>query len=81
MAERAAIVTGASSGIGLALAHMLGQEGYGLTVASRRPEKLEPASKELADAGYTLGEEHGFLPHQYFLVFRPAPAGRAGRRS
>src|SRR3954468_8829129 len=54
MAERAAIVTGASSGIGLALAHMLGQEGHALTVASRRPEKLEPAAEELRDAGYEV---------------------------
>jgi cyclopropane fatty-acyl-phospholipid synthase-like methyltransferase len=27
--------------------------------------------KELSRAGYTLAEEHTFLPHQYFLVFRP----------
>jgi NAD(P)-dependent dehydrogenase (short-subunit alcohol dehydrogenase family) len=51
MAERAAIVTGASSGIGLAIAKMLGAEGYGLTVASRRPEKLEPAAEQLRSAG------------------------------
>ena len=56
MAERAAIVTGASSGIGLALAHMLGEEGYGLTIASRRPEKLEPAAEELRGAGYEVEE-------------------------
>ncbi len=49
--KRAAIVTGASSGIGLAIARMLGEEGYGLTIASRRPEKLEAAASELADAG------------------------------
>src|SRR3954453_3981425 len=54
MAERAAIVTGASSGIGRALAHMLGQGGHALTVASRRPEKLEPAAAELRDAGYDV---------------------------
>jgi len=51
MAERAAIVTGASSGIGLAIARMLGEEGYALTVASRRPEKLEPAAEELRKTG------------------------------
>jgi NAD(P)-dependent dehydrogenase (short-subunit alcohol dehydrogenase family) len=54
MAERAAIVTGASSGIGLALARMLGEEGYGLTIASRRPEKLEPAAEELRSAGFDV---------------------------
>jgi NAD(P)-dependent dehydrogenase (short-subunit alcohol dehydrogenase family) len=51
MAERAAIVTGASSGIGLAIAKMLGEEGHGLTVASRRPEKLEPAAEEIRATG------------------------------
>src|SRR5256884_4193358 len=51
MAERAAIVTGASSGIGLAIAKMLGEEGHGLTIASRRPEKLEPAAEGLRAAG------------------------------
>ena len=51
MAERAAIVTGASSGIGLAIAKMLGEEGYGLTIASRRAEKLEPAAEALRAAG------------------------------
>ncbi len=54
MPDRAAIVTGASSGIGLALAHMLGAEGHALTVTSRRPEKLEGAVAELRDAGYEV---------------------------
>ena len=44
MPDRAALVTGASSGIGLAIARMLGEEGYGLTVAARRPEKLAAAA-------------------------------------
>ena len=51
MADRAAIVTGASSGIGLALARMLGQEGHALTIAARRPEKLERGQAELAGEG------------------------------
>jgi NAD(P)-dependent dehydrogenase (short-subunit alcohol dehydrogenase family) len=54
MAQRAAIVTGASSGIGLAIAQMLGEEGYALTVAARRPEKLETAAQGLRDSGYEV---------------------------
>jgi NAD(P)-dependent dehydrogenase (short-subunit alcohol dehydrogenase family) len=45
--QRAAIITGGSSGIGLAIARMLRDEGYDLTLASRRPEKVEAAAKEL----------------------------------
>jgi NAD(P)-dependent dehydrogenase (short-subunit alcohol dehydrogenase family) len=54
MAARAAIVTGASSGIGLAIARMLGAEGHGLTVAARRPEKLEQAAEGLSQEGYDV---------------------------
>ena len=54
MPDRAAIMTGASSGIGLAIAHMLGEEGHGLTVAARRAEKLAGAAQELRDAGYDV---------------------------
>ena len=61
MADRAALVTGASSGIGLAIAHMLGEEGYGLTIASRRPEKLEPAADELRAKGYEVEHVAGNL--------------------
>src|SRR4051794_37769518 len=54
MAERAAIVTGASSGIGLAIARMLGGQGYGLTVAARRPEKLKEAAEGLRGEGFEV---------------------------
>ncbi|HEY4280131.1 MAG TPA: SDR family oxidoreductase [Conexibacter sp.] len=54
MAQRAAIVTGASSGIGLAIARMLGEEGFSMTLAARRPEKLAAAADELASAGYDV---------------------------
>ena len=52
--ERAAIVTGASSGIGLAIARVLGEEGYGLTMAARRPEKLEAAVAGIAADGFDV---------------------------
>src|SRR5436190_20403471 len=45
--KRAALVTGGSSGIGLAIARMLQDEGYALTLVSRRPEKVEAAAEEL----------------------------------
>jgi len=54
MAERAAIVTGASSGIGLAVARMLGEEGFGITMAARRPEKLDDAVAGLAADGFDV---------------------------
>jgi len=31
----------------------------------------DQVKRELARAGYALADEHGFLPNQYFLVFRP----------
>jgi len=61
MPERAALVTGASSGIGLAIADLLGQEGYGLTVAARRPDKLTAAADELRGKGYAVEEVAGNL--------------------
>ena len=54
MAERAALITGASSGIGLAIARALGEEGYGLTVSARRPEKLEAAAEGLRGEGFEV---------------------------
>lgn len=48
--ERAALVTGGSSGIGLAIARMLREEGFALTLASRRADKVEAAAAELGAA-------------------------------
>src|ERR1044072_8907681 len=52
MADRAALVTGASCGIGLAIAKVRGEGGYALTVAARRPEKLEEAAEGLKGEGF-----------------------------
>jgi NAD(P)-dependent dehydrogenase (short-subunit alcohol dehydrogenase family) len=42
-----ALVTGGSSGIGLAIARMLAEEGFELTLASRTREKVEAAATQL----------------------------------
>lgn len=49
--NRAALVTGASSGIGLAIARMLGTQGYGVTMVARRPDKLQAAADALTAEG------------------------------
>jgi len=45
--DRAALVTGGSSGIGLAMATMLREEGFALTLASRTQAKVEAAAAPL----------------------------------
>jgi NAD(P)-dependent dehydrogenase (short-subunit alcohol dehydrogenase family) len=51
MNARAALITGGSSGIGLAIARALGHDEYRVTVSARRPDKLEKAAQELRDEG------------------------------
>lgn len=46
-----ALITGGSSGIGLAIARALKEDGYDLTVSSRRPEKIEAAAGALGAHG------------------------------
>jgi len=64
MARRAAIVTGASSGIGFAVARMLGQEGHAVTMAARRPDKLETARQQLEHEGIDVQAVAGNLAEE-----------------
>ena len=54
MGARAALVTGGSSGIGLAIARALGEDGYGITLSARRADKLEQAAAALAADGIDI---------------------------
>ena len=61
MAARAALVTGGSSGIGKALARVLGQEGHAVTIsgATRRSWRRRPTSWEARGRGGRGRGRHG----------------------
>jgi short-subunit dehydrogenase len=52
--SRAAIVTGASRGIGRAIAETLGDEGFALTLSARKAQTLEETAGELRDKGFEV---------------------------
>jgi short-subunit dehydrogenase len=54
MPARAAIVTGASRGIGLALSKALAEEDYGLTITARKPDPLEETAHALREQGFEV---------------------------
>lgn len=84
-----ALITGGSSGIGLAIGRMLRDEGYDLTLASRTREKIESAAAELgahaiaADMGQEADcirvvEEHVARCGELDLLVNSAGLGIAG---
>jgi 3-oxoacyl-[acyl-carrier protein] reductase len=60
MAERVALVTGASRGIGLAVARRLAEDGHDLIVHGHRADVIEEAAAQLADKyGVRVLSGHG----------------------
>lgn len=49
MNQRVALITGASQGLGLALAEALADQGWTLVIDARRADRLEPAASALAE--------------------------------
>src|SRR5258705_4608914 len=54
MSNRAAIVTGASRGIGRAIAEALAEDGYQLTISARKPDTLEATAAAFRAKGYEV---------------------------
>jgi NAD(P)-dependent dehydrogenase (short-subunit alcohol dehydrogenase family) len=88
--DRAALVTGGSSGIGLAIATMLREEGFALTLASRTQAKVEAAAAHLEAHGVTadvsrdedcrrIVAEHRETHGRLDLLVNSAGVGIAGR--
>jgi NAD(P)-dependent dehydrogenase (short-subunit alcohol dehydrogenase family) len=57
VAGQVVIITGASSGLGLALAHRFGHAGLKLVLAARSRDDLDLARKELLDVGSVANED------------------------
>lgn len=50
MSEKTALVTGASSGIGMDFARLLGRDGYRVILVARSEDKLRDLAREIGDA-------------------------------
>jgi 3-oxoacyl-[acyl-carrier protein] reductase len=55
--RRAALVTGASSGIGLAIARALMEDGYGVALAARRADVLSEIAVDLGEAALPVATD------------------------
>jgi NAD(P)-dependent dehydrogenase (short-subunit alcohol dehydrogenase family) len=68
MAPRAGLVTGGSSGIGKALARVLGQEGYAVTIVGRDEGRLAAAAEELRGEGVVVEAVAGDVAEEQAIV-------------
>ena len=51
--KKTAVITGGSSGLGFALAELLGKEGYSIIIIARNQDKINKAVSSLSDLNIT----------------------------
>ena len=76
LSGKTALVTGGSRGLGLQLAHALGEAGAKIVVTSRKATELEAAVAELRGAGIDarwIAADHP--PTEIQLICEPSPEG------
>ena len=77
--ERTAVITGASQGLGLALARRLAADGWALAIDARRPDRLAAAADELRERHPGRGDRRRHhRPRPPPAARRRGPPARAG---
>src|SRR5258705_13164302 len=80
MSNRAAIVTGASRGIGRAIAEALAEDGYQMTISARKPDTLEATAAAFRAKGYEVEAVAAKMADEEGIKAAGArPRGRFGR--
>lgn len=70
LSDRVAIVTGASSGIGAAIAAALASSGARVAMAARREDKLRELEKRISDeGGVAISVKTDILDRQQVILF------------
>lgn len=68
LANKVAIVTGASSGIGRATAQLFAREGAGVVIAARRRAELDSLASEITSAGGKVAVLAGDVKDERFAL-------------